>query len=40
MLREVLTNSPNSFPSEWFFTFFNATYDQKSSYIDYIELSM
>jgi hypothetical protein len=41
-LRAVLTNSPNSCPPERLFSLFNATYndDQKSSYTDYIELSM
>jgi hypothetical protein len=39
VLREVLTNSPNSCPPERLFSIFNATYndDQKSSYTDYIE---
>jgi hypothetical protein len=42
VLRAVLTNSPNSCPSERLFSIFNTTYndDQKSSYTDYIELSM
>ena len=42
VLRTVLTNSPNSCPPECLFSLFNATYndDQKSSYADYIELSM
>jgi hypothetical protein len=42
VLRAVLTNSPNSCPPERLFSIFNATYDddQKSSYADYIELSM
>ena len=42
VLRAVLTNSPNSCPPERLFSLFNATYndDQKSSYTDYIELSM
>ncbi len=42
VLRAVLTNSPNSCPSERLFSLFNVTYnvDQKSSYTDYIELSM
>ena len=42
VLRAVLTNSPNSCPPERLFSLFNATYndDQKSSYADYIELSM
>ena len=42
VLRAVLTNSPNSCPSERLFSLFNTTYndDQKSSYTDYIELSM
>jgi hypothetical protein len=42
VLRAVLTNSPNSCPSEHLFRIFNASYndDQKRSYTDYIELSM
>jgi hypothetical protein len=42
VLRTVLTNSPNSCPSERSFSIFNSTYndDQKRSYTDYIELSM
>ena len=42
VLRAVLTNSPNSCPPERLFSLFNATYndDQKSSYADYIELTM
>ena len=42
VFRAVLTNSPNSCPPERLFSIFNATYndDQKSSYTDYIELSM
>jgi hypothetical protein len=42
VLRAVLTNLPNSCPPERLFIIFNATYndDQKSSYTDYIELSM
>ena len=42
VLRAVLTNSPNSCPPERLFSLFNTTYndDQKSSYADYIELSM
>ena len=42
MLRTVLTNSPNSCPSERLFSIFNATYndDQKKSHSDYIQLSM
>ena len=38
----VLTNSPNSCPSECLFSIFNATYndDQKKSHAEYIELSM
>ncbi len=42
VLRAVLTNSPNSCPFERLFSIFNTTYndDQKSSYTDYIELSM
>ena len=42
VLRTVLTNSPNSCPAERLFNLFNSTYndDQKSSYADYIELSM
>jgi hypothetical protein len=42
VLRAVLTNSPNSCPSECLFSIFNSTYndDQKRSHADYIELSM
>ena len=42
VLRAVLTNSPNSCPPECLFSIFNETYDddQKSSYTDYIELSI
>ena len=44
VLRAVLTNSPNSCPpgSERLCSIFNTTYndDQKSSYADYIQLSM
>jgi hypothetical protein len=42
VLRAVLTNSPNSCPPERLFSMFNATYNdnQKSSYTDFIELSM
>ena len=42
VLCAVLTNSPNSCPSERLFSIFNATYgdDQKNSHADYIELSM
>jgi hypothetical protein len=42
VLCAVLTNSPNSCLPERLFSIFNATYndDQKSSYTDYIELSM
>ena len=42
VLRAVLTNSPNSCPSERLFSIFNTTYndDQKRSHTDYIELSM
>ena len=42
VLRAVLTNSSNSCPPESLFSIFNATYDddQKSSYADYIQLSM
>ncbi len=42
VLRAVLTNLPNSCPTEHLFSIFNATYDddQKSSYADYIELSI
>jgi hypothetical protein len=38
----VLTNSPNSCPTESLFSIFNTTYndDQKSFHTDYIELSM
>ena len=42
VLRAALTNSPNSCPPESLFNIFNVTYndDQKSSYTDYIELSI
>ncbi len=42
VLRTLLTNSPNSCPPERLFSLFNTTYndDQKSSYADYIELSI
>ena len=42
VLRAMLTNSPNSCPSESLFSIFNATYydDQKKSHVDYIQLSM
>ncbi len=42
VLCEVLTNSPNSCPPECLFSIFNTTYDddQKSSYTDYIQLSI
>ena len=42
VLRTVLTNSPNSCPPECLFSIFNSTFDadQKSSYTDYIQLSM
>ena len=42
VLFAVLTNSPNSCPPESLFSIFNTTYDddQKSSYTDYIQLSM
>ena len=42
VFRVVLTNSPNSCPPESLFSIFNETYDddQKSSYTDYIQLSM
>ena len=42
VLRAVLTNSPNSCPSDRLCSLFKATYndDQKTSYTDYIELSM
>ena len=42
VLRAVLTKSPNSYPPERLFTIFNSTFDtdQKSSYTDYIRLSM
>ena len=41
-LCAVLTNSPNSCPPESLFSIFNETYDddQKSSYTDYIQLSI
>ena len=42
VLRAVLTNSPNSCPPERLFSIFNSTFDadQKSSYADYMQLSM
>ena len=42
VFRVVLTNSPNSWPSECLFSIFNETYndDQKSSHTDYIDVSM
>ena len=42
VLRAVLTNSPNSCLPECLFSIFKATYDddQKSSYTDYIQLSI
>lgn len=42
VLRAVLTNSPNSCPPERLFSMFNSTFndDQKSSYADYMQLSM
>ena len=40
VLRAVLTNSHNSCPPECLFTIFNSTFDQKSSYADYIQLSI
>ncbi len=42
VLCAVLTNSPNSYPTERFFSLFNTTYDddQKRSHTDYIELSI
>ena len=42
VLCAVLTNSPNSCPSERLFSIFNATYDddQKKSHADNIQLSM
>ena len=42
VLCAVLTNSPNSCPSESLFRIFNATYndDLKKSHTDYIELSI
>ena len=40
VLRAVLTNSHNSCPPERLFTIFNSTFDQMSSYADYIQLSM
>jgi hypothetical protein len=42
VLRAVLNNSPNSCPPESLFIIFNTTYDddQKSSYTDYIQLSI
>ena len=42
LLCAVLTNSPNSCPTECLFIIFSATYndDQKSSHTDYIQLSI
>ncbi len=42
VLRAVLTKSPNSCPPERLFSIFNSTFDadQKSSYSDYIQLSI
>ena len=42
VLCTVLTNSPNSCPSESLFNIFNETYndDQKKSHTDYIQLSI
>jgi hypothetical protein len=42
VFRAVLTNSPNSCPTERLFSIFNETYndDQKRSHTDYIELSI
>ena len=42
VLRAVLTNSHKSCPPESLFTIFNSTFDadQKSSYTDYIQLSI
>jgi hypothetical protein len=40
VLRAVLTKSHNSCPPERLFTIFHSTFDQKSSYADYIQLSM
>jgi len=42
VFRAVLTNSPNSCPTESLFSIFNTTYDddQKRSHSHYIELSM
>ncbi len=42
VLREVLTNSPNSCPPECLCSIFNVSYndDQKKSHTGYIELSM
>ena len=40
VLRVVLINSHNSCPPESLFTIFNATFDQKSSNADYIQLSI
>ena len=40
VLRAVLTYSHNSCPPERLFTIFNSTFDQKSSYADYIQLSI
>jgi hypothetical protein len=42
VFREVMTNSPNSCPTEGLFNIFNVTYndDQKKSYTDYIDTTM
>ena len=42
VLCAVLTNSPNRYPPERLFSIFNSTFDddQKSSYVDYMQLSM
>ena len=42
VLRAVLTNSRNACPPERLFNIFNSTFDadQKSSYDDYIQLSI
>jgi hypothetical protein len=40
VLRAVIIISHNSCPPERLFTIFNSTFDQKSSYTDYIHLSM
>ena len=42
VLCAVLTNSPNSYPSECLFSIFNTTYndDQNKSHTDYIDLSI